>query len=52
MADSDKELGAIQALRKIECKHTPYSNKPEIAELAGVVESVMNNQDADFSSKM
>lgn len=29
MADSDKELSAIQALRKIECTYTACSNTPE-----------------------
>lgn len=37
MADSDKELSAIQALRKIECKYTREGLQ------AGVVRSVMNN---------
>lgn len=41
MADSDKELGALRALKEIECKHTPSL-------LASVVESVMNNLTCRF----
>lgn len=43
MADSDKELGALRALRKIECKHSACASSR-----AGVVNSVMKNLDADF----
>lgn len=51
MADSDKELSAIQALRKIECTHCMLKHTRECLQ-AGVVKSVMNNQDADFASEM
>lgn len=52
MADSDKELHAIQALRKIEYKHTSTLKHTRDCSLAGVVESVMNNRVADFASKL
>lgn len=52
MADSDKELHAMQALRRIECKHTSMLKHTKDCLLAGVVESVMNNRVADFASKL
>ena len=58
MADSDKELGATRALRKMECKHTHTHTHTRCAinttrgcSQAGVVKSVMNHQDADSASE-
>lgn len=51
MADSDKELSAIQALRKIECTHCMLKHTRECLQ-AGVAKSVMNHQDTDFAFEM
>lgn len=50
MADSDKELSAIQALKEYRVRthtHCTLKHTRECSQ-AGVVKSVMNHQDADF----